>query len=222
MKTDERMDSIDLSDDIELTADDDRDIDSIDRYDYPAVDWGSLISRVRAGDTEGLEQLYRVFSRGIRFHLCRQLGSRELDDRVHDTFLIIVNAIQKGDLREPDRLVGFVRTIIRRQVAFYINACVIQRKEEVDLETGVRISDLRHTPEQYAVTGQQRELINRVLERMGDRDREILKRFYLYEQTREQICREMDLTDTQFRLAKSRAKQRLGRMRSEQMNAAAA
>ena len=47
---------------------------------------------------------------------------------------------------------------------------------------------------------------------LNDKERQILTRFYLHEQSKEQICREMDLTDTQFRLAKSRAKQRLGRM----------
>jgi len=40
------------------------------------------------------------------------------------------------------------------------------------------------------------------------RDREILTRFYLHSQTQEQICKEMGLTDTQFRLAKSRAKEK--------------
>jgi RNA polymerase sigma-70 factor, ECF subfamily len=45
---------------------------------------------------------------------------------------------------------------------------------------------------------------------MAPRCREILERFYLREQRREQICREMSLTETQFRLLKSRAKARLG------------
>ena len=41
------------------------------------------------------------------------------------------------------------------------------------------------------------------------RDREILLRFYLDEQSRDQICAEMGLTETQFRLLKSRAKARI-------------
>jgi RNA polymerase sigma-70 factor (ECF subfamily) len=42
------------------------------------------------------------------------------------------------------------------------------------------------------------------------RDKEILTRFYLREQSQEQICAEMSLTETQFRLLKSRAKARFG------------
>ena len=64
-----------------------------------------------------MEELYQLFSKGIRFYLCRQLGPQELDDKVHDTFVVVVQAIRRGDLREPERLMGFVRTIVRRQVA---------------------------------------------------------------------------------------------------------
>jgi DNA-directed RNA polymerase specialized sigma24 family protein len=51
-----------------------------------------------------------------------------------------------------------------------------------------------------------------VLKGISQRDREILTRFYLYEQPQEQICEEMNLTETQFRLLKSRAKARFGEL----------
>jgi RNA polymerase sigma-70 factor (ECF subfamily) len=47
---------------------------------------------------------------------------------------------------------------------------------------------------------------------LSDRDREILTRFYLDEQTQEKICEDMSLTETQFRLLKSRAKARFGEL----------
>src|SRR5271154_5695630 len=79
--------------------------------------WADLVDKIKLNDTAGLEDLYRVFSRGVRFYLCRQLGPQDLDDRVHDCFLVVIQAIRKGDLREPERLMGFVRTIVRRQIA---------------------------------------------------------------------------------------------------------
>jgi len=51
--------------------------------------------------------------------------------------------------------------------------------------------------------------IRRELAEMRTRDRELLVRFYLENQTREQICEEMGLTETQYRLFKSRAKGKL-------------
>src|SRR5438067_1524549 len=120
----------------------------------PSVDWGHLVEKIKAGDGEGLEELYRIFSRGVRFYLCRQLGPQELEDKVHDTFLIVVHAIQKGDLREPERLMGFVRTIVRRQVAAYIEQAVHNRREQTDLESGVTVADRKENPEQEAMIHQ--------------------------------------------------------------------
>src|SRR5665647_1390525 len=86
--------------------------------------WEQLVEQIRAGEAEGMESLYRVFARGVRFYLCRQLGPQELDDKVHDTFLIVVQAIRRGELREPERLMGFVRTVVKRQLAAYIDHAV--------------------------------------------------------------------------------------------------
>lgn len=185
---------------------------SADRFGAPLADWSVLVDHVRAGDPDGLDQLYRLFARGIRFHLCRQLGALELDDRVHDTFLVIVEAIQTGDLREPERLTGFVRTIVRRQIAAYIASNVNRRKEEIDIDHGVRLSDIRSNPEESVMSDESVELVRIVLDRMNDRDREILTRFYLFEQSMEQICDDMGLSETQFRLLKSRAKARFGEL----------
>ncbi len=175
--------------------------------------WAKLVSRIRNGEEDAMAELYQVFAHGIRFYLCRQLGPQELDDKVHDTFLIVVQAIRRGDLREPERLMGFVRTIVRRQVAAYIEQAVHRRREQADMDTpGMLLVDHHSTPEQNAIERQRRELIWSVLCRMSNRDREILTRFYLYEETQKQICDEMSLTETQFRLLKSRAKARFGEL----------
>ncbi|HET8547658.1 MAG TPA: sigma-70 family RNA polymerase sigma factor [Bryobacteraceae bacterium] len=173
-------------------------------------DWSGLVRRIQEGDQEGMEELYAIFSRGIRFFLCRQLGPQELDDKVHDTFLIVVHAIRRGELRDPDRLMGFVRTIVRRQIASYIDAAVQNRREQAEIDAGVAIVDREANPELSAIDQERESIMQRVLGELSRRDREILTRFYLYEQSQEQICRDMNLTDTQFRLLKSRAKARFG------------
>lgn len=175
-----------------------------------SVDWHDLVDRIQRGEDSGMEELYQLFARGIRYYLCRQLGAQELDDKVHDTFVIVVQAIRRGELREPDRLMGFVRTVVRRQVAAHIDKVVHSRREEMDLDVGVRVADRGRNPEQTVAFRQKVELMLSVLASLSDRDREILNRFYLREQTQEQICEEMGLSETQFRLLKSRAKARFG------------
>jgi RNA polymerase sigma-70 factor (ECF subfamily) len=184
--------------------------DKAARPGYSSVEWSVLVDQIKAGEDAGMEHLYKLFSRGIRYYLCRQLGPQELEDKVHDTFLIVVNAIRRGDLREPERLMGFVRTVVRRQVAAYIEQAVHNRREQTDLESGVTVADRKENPEQEAMIHQKAELMKSVLGCLSQRDRDILVRFYLREQTQEQICREMSLTETQFRLLKSRAKAKFG------------
>jgi RNA polymerase sigma-70 factor (ECF subfamily) len=183
-----------------------------DQADNLVYDWAGMVERIHHDDEAAMEELYRVFARGIRFYLCRQLGSQDLDDRVHDCFLIVVQAIRRGDLREPERLMGFVRTIVRRQIAGHIEIAVQNRKHQVDIETSGAIADQRLNPETFVIVRQEEELAASVLKGISVRDREILTRFYLHEQPQEQICREMRLTETQFRLLKSRAKARFGEL----------
>jgi RNA polymerase sigma-70 factor (ECF subfamily) len=176
------------------------------------VSWVDLVDRVRRGDPSGMEDLYRVFSKGIRFYLCRQVGPQDLDDKIHDLFLIITQSIQKGDLREPERLMGYVRTIVRRQVAGHIDTAVQARRNQTDMEYGMALSDTRPSPERRIIQEQNMDLAMRILNSLHPREREVLVRFYLREQTPEEICRDLELTETQFRLIKSRAKARFGEM----------
>ena len=110
-----------------------------------------------------MEELYRVFSRGVRFFLWRQLGKQDLDDTVHDTFLTVAEAIRRGDVREPDRLMGFVWTVVRRQLAAHI-------ERTVHRETNVWNSMARRAcwisaadPEWKAIAGSIRVLARRLL-----------------------------------------------------------
>jgi RNA polymerase sigma factor (sigma-70 family) len=152
-----------------------------------------LVERIHNGTTDGMEELYRMFSKGVRFYLCRQLGPQEIDDKVHDTFLVVVQAIRKGELREPERLMGFVRTIVRRQVAAHIDRAVAFRRDHVDAEASFRVADPHENPEDCAIFRERTVLLRRVLEELLPRDAEILTRFYLYEQSQDLICSQMGL-----------------------------
>lgn len=176
----------------------------------PRPDVTAIVEQIRANEPSGMQALYDIFERGIRFYLLRQLGPRDLDDRVHDTFLIVVQAIRQGELREPERLMGFVRTVVRRQVAAHIERVVTLRKQQADLDNGMSVASREDNPEENAMSLERREVAIQVLRSISRRDREILTRFYLLGHSQEKICAEMNLTETQFRLLKSRAKARFG------------
>lgn len=160
--------------------------------------------------------MYSVFTTGIRFYLCRQLGPQDLDDRVHEAFVSVTQSICKGEVRQPERLMGYVRTVLRRQVAAQIETVMEQRRRQIDPGAGVVFPDRQPNPERLAIEREHAAVAYRVLQSLPRRDREVLVRFYLKEQSPTEICREMDLSATQFRVTKSRAKIRfseLGRAR---------
>jgi RNA polymerase sigma factor (sigma-70 family) len=175
----------------------------------PDVDWKEVVERIREGDPAGQEMLYRNLSAGARLFLRRHLGSQDLDDRVHDVFVIVVEAIQRGDLRQPERLMGFVRTILNRQLSLAISRIIGTRTNSLDLESVTDLIATEPTPEDSTGTHQTVTLMKHALEKMGKREFEVLVRFYLREQLPEQIRTEMQLTQTQYQLLKSRAKAKL-------------
>jgi RNA polymerase sigma-70 factor, ECF subfamily len=172
--------------------------------------WADLVARIKASEHAGMEELYRVFHGGILYYFRRQLGGVEIEDKIHDTFLIVVKAIQSGAIREPDRLMGFVRTVARRQVAAAVVCAIGTRHNQADFDPHLIIPDPQNNPEEEAIASEEVDQLGIALESLSSKDREILVRFYLKEESQAQICAEMLLTDTQFRLGKSRAKARLG------------
>jgi len=157
-----------------------------------------------------MEHLYQLLSTGIRFFLMRRLKHCDVEDKVHEVFVDVVSAIRRRELRDPSRLMGFVRTVIQRKLVKQIEHLVRSRGEQADYADIQHVPDGRKTPEQIAASNELDGLVSATLNELNPRDRELLIRFYLWEQPGAQICREMSLSATQFRVFKSRAKARFG------------
>jgi len=178
--------------------------------DYSSQGMGpvELVRRIRNGDPEAEAELYRIFNTGVRFLMIRRLRNcQAVDDELHSSFIITIEAIRKGMLREPERLMGFIRTVALRRVSEYIEQAMFRRNRTVDAADYL-IRDQRLSADQMLMARQREEIAREVLEELSAHDREVLVRFYLQEQTPERICREMHLTGTQYRLLKNRAKAR--------------
>jgi RNA polymerase sigma-70 factor (ECF subfamily) len=169
-------------------------------------DWATIVSQIQARDETGVVSLYKIVKSRYSLQLARQLERQDVEDKLHETFLIVVAAIQEGRLQHPERIMGFVRTVAQRQVAAYIKQAVRFRQREHDFAPTVHIRCQKAGPEEFVMLQERTSFMRAILAEMPDRTREILKRFYLLEQRPEQICLELGLTETQFRLMKSRAK----------------
>jgi RNA polymerase sigma factor (sigma-70 family) len=175
----------------------------------PEVDWKVVVDQIRAGDPAGEEALYQNLAAGARLFLQRRLGPADVDDRVHNVFVIVVQAIRRDELREPERLMGFVRTVLNRQLGLAISSLVRTREHLIHLDSAHHLTAADPSPEEHALSIQKVALMKQALKEMSDREFDVLMRFYLREQPPEQIQSEMRLTPTQFNLLKSRAKAKL-------------
>jgi RNA polymerase sigma factor (sigma-70 family) len=181
-------------------------------YEYAKPAWPELVERVQAGEPSAMEALYEVFATGIKLHLWRQLGGQDLNDAVHDLFIVVTEAIRNGDVRDPARLMGYVWTIVRRHVAGEIEQRVTERRSRVSAEYSPPLCDHRATPERRIMDRQMFDITLKVLKALNEREQEVILRFYLKDESPEEICAAMGLTATQYRLIKSRAKLRLGEL----------
>jgi RNA polymerase sigma-70 factor, ECF subfamily len=177
--------------------------------EYVETDFSEIVASIQAGSKQAQGELYARLSKGMRFLIHRKLGPQDVDDVLHVAFLTIVEAIRAGKIKEPEALLGFSRTIVNRQIAETIGLYIHRRNHAAldgrEVERKVANTDLHS---QY-IANERREQMQKCLQQLSQRDREILHRFYVLEQPKEQICAEMNMTETSFRLMKSRAKAKL-------------
>lgn len=174
--------------------------------------YSQLITRIRAGDTSAMEEVYQTLLPGLRWMIRRSLGPQDTDDVVNDVFCTAFQMINNGAVREPERLPGYVWGIARIQIVKYIRSRVVRRERESELESGGCKADRQPSPEEVVRVNEVRAVAREALKGLPERYHEVLVRFYLKHQSSGEICRDLKLTPTQFRLTKSRAKSRFGRL----------
>lgn len=167
--------------------------------------WAALEQGIREDNAAAVQQFYDAFNEGFRFFIRRQLGLSDLEDSVHDCVLAVITAVRRGDVREPERFVGFVNTIVKRHIAQKIAERIASRSES-DIELGPPLIFRGPSPEARAITTEARTIARLALDSLGNRDRDVLRRFYLLEQTEGQIRQELNLSFHVFKNIKHRAK----------------
>ncbi len=162
-----------------------------------------LVENIKENKEFALEELYGLV-KNFTFFLMRQLGTEDLQDSLHDIYLAVVQAIHAGRLRNPERLTAFLTAVARFHTYTKIDMRVRSRTRHVVLE-GMDVPD--STNLEQRVYGQQKlRLVRDMLLALSPLDREVLRRFYLEDHSKERICQELQLTANQFRNIKSQAK----------------
>ncbi len=162
-----------------------------------------LTENVRKSEPAALEELYGLV-KNFTFFVMRQLGADDLQDSLHDIFLAVVQAIHSGKLRNPERLTAFLTAVTRFHTYTKIDMRVRSRARTVGID-GMDVPDSTNL-EQRIYRQQKIGIVRETLRALSPLDREVLRRFYLEDHSKERICRELHLTANQFRNIKSQAK----------------
>jgi RNA polymerase sigma-70 factor (ECF subfamily) len=169
-----------------------------------------LVTRVRDGDRAAETEMVERYSRGLRYLLRRKTRDTNLtEDFLQETWAIALVKIRDNGLDNPGRLAGYLCGIANN-LALSEKRRVNRQRTAVNSEIVALIPDESSNPYRHAsraeVCNQVRDLLNDL---NTERDREILKRFYVREEDKESICKRLDVDGVHFNRVLYRARQRL-------------
>lgn len=175
-----------------------------------------LVRRI-AGGNEGAEsELIERSSGALRF-LARRFTRSEADaeDLYQDTLMLALAKIRRGEVRQPERLAGFLRSLVKnlstqqyRRRRYQAETPSEQRIDAEDAAAENPLDGLLHA--------ERSRRTRRVLSELGvPRDREVLRRYYLAGESSSRICADLEIEGDHFYRVLSRARQRYRRLWEE-------
>jgi len=181
----------------------------------PGSDLADLVRRIQAGDPAAEDELVTRFSRGLLLMLRRLVQNPALADDLHqETFALVLGKIRRGEVREPERLAGFIRATAR-------NLFIADRRKEARYSSldGGREEDEGARPEpadqgpaplDRFLAGEEARQVRKLLDELRfDRDRQLLLRFYVSDDSKEEICADLGVEPERFHQILFRARERL-------------
>jgi RNA polymerase sigma-70 factor, ECF subfamily len=168
-----------------------------------------LVRRIMAGDHDAEAELVDRYSRGVSFVIRRSTHDRAAaEDLFQDTMRLCLVKVRGGEVREPERLSGFISSLARNLVTDHFRKHSRIRSCEVSQEDRP-IPAPEPSPLAKLMKEEEGMLARRALAAMtSDRDRTVLYRFYLADDDKDQICADLGLSSLHFNQILCRARER--------------
>ncbi|MDY7093555.1 MAG: sigma-70 family RNA polymerase sigma factor [Acidobacteriota bacterium] len=175
-----------------------------------------LVRRIADGDDGAEGELIERSGGTLRF-LARRFTRSEADaeDLYQDTLMLALTKIRRGEVQQPERLAGFLRSLVKnlstqqyRRRRYQAETSLEQRLDFEDAAAASPLDGLLHQ--------ERSSLTRRVLSELGvPRDREVLFRYYLTGESSSRICADLEIEGDHFYRVLSRARQRYRRLWEE-------
>ncbi len=184
---------------------------SVSAYTSDVInDYSALVARIEAGDSQAEIEFIQRFQPGILALVRRKArpGDPIVDDLVQDVLQHLIQKMRDSALNNPKALPAYIRsTAVNMVIAEYR-----RRGRRGEYSASVDVETLQSTddPSRNAQRDQLKHCVRVLLAELPvDRDREVLRRFYLDEQDRDTVCTELNIDTNHFRRVLHRARQRL-------------
>jgi RNA polymerase sigma-70 factor, ECF subfamily len=170
-----------------------------------------LVRRIRVGDRAAEEELVRRYRRGIDAVLHRAgADATTADDLSQETFATSLRKIRAGEVREPERLAGFLCSLARNLAIEHY------RKAGSRRTAGLSDTDFASpepSPLDDLLRTERAAVVRKVLAELpSERDRQVLSRFYLADEDKDGICKDLGLSSLHFNRVVFRARERYREM----------
>ncbi len=178
--------------------------------DLSVLSPSDLVRRIQDGDRTAEAEIVSRFSEGLNFLLRRWARDRSVaEDLFQETFRIALEKIRKGELRDPDRLPGFLRSLAKNLSIEHYRRGARREMREDELEAATDISTTEAGQLGQLLRHEKAALVRQVLQELpSERDRQVLFRFYIAEEDKEQIRSDLGLSGPEFNLVLFRARRR--------------
>jgi RNA polymerase sigma-70 factor (ECF subfamily) len=176
----------------------------------PKVFDQDYVNRLTEGDPETEAHFTRYFGALLVIKLRSRLRSPQLvEDARQETFLRVLNVLRnKGGVQHPERLGGFVNSVCENVLSeFYRAGSRFQQAPENAAEPADETADA----ESRCLSEERKKIIRQVMSTLANPDQQILRKVFLEEQDKDEICKEMGIDRDYLRVRVHRA---LARFRS--------
>jgi RNA polymerase sigma-70 factor (ECF subfamily) len=174
-----------------------------------ADEGADIVSRIKNNSQQAEAELVERYDSSVMSIIRRGVGATPVaDDLYQETFRIVIEKIRRGELREPKKLSGFVCSVARNLVTEYFRHAARQ-EGQIDVEDAASLPHLAPDQLDELLKKERADFVRQVLRAMpNQRDRDVLFRYYLAEEEKEQICADLGLTVQDFNRVLHRARKR--------------
>lgn len=179
------------------------------RHSFEAAAAINIVARIKHGSRKAEVEFVQRYQRGLRFLVRHHTGDAEFaKDVAQETLLVVLQRLRTRGIERPEKLSPFVHQTARNIMIGEIRKSARRRTEPNSLQiekTASNVEDQTHA----AIHDQEAVIVQQLVRELScERDRQILVRFYLLDQDKPDICRELRIVDSHFNRVLYRARKR--------------